>query len=203
MPTTIQRDIKAFLGSYRTACERADILLFRAGDPDAIDKACQQSQIGQLVDNALILHRSALEHLQPLLRIYEGCARALVGEIEDANVIKLHRLSGKVSYITYPNFEADAHPAMRERVKVTLPSLSIDFFDYRKWDDPPILYRKDELLLPGDPQIPKFSKLSRAEEKYGILDYAHQLNTRCKLDARLEQLGLTLRGHRIVRAPRS
>ncbi|MDA1054105.1 MAG: DNA phosphorothioation-associated putative methyltransferase [Planctomycetota bacterium] len=52
LPLSIQRDIKSFLGSYQTACARADVLLFRAGDPDAIDAACQQADAGQLVDNA-------------------------------------------------------------------------------------------------------------------------------------------------------
>ncbi|MCH7952547.1 MAG: DNA phosphorothioation-associated putative methyltransferase, partial [Chloroflexi bacterium] len=53
LPPSIQRDIKAFLGSYLAACARADELLFRAGDPEAIDAACQQAEVGQLVDNAL------------------------------------------------------------------------------------------------------------------------------------------------------
>lgn len=63
LPQTIQRDIKAFLGSYRTACARADVLLFRVGDPEAIDTACQRAEVGQLVDNALIIHRTALDYL--------------------------------------------------------------------------------------------------------------------------------------------
>ncbi len=79
LPPSIQQDIKAFLGSYRTACARADVLLFRAGDPRAIDAACRAAGVGQLLDNALLLHRSALDGLQPLLRIYEGCARARSG----------------------------------------------------------------------------------------------------------------------------
>lgn len=146
LPLSIQRDIKAFLGSYRAACVRADVLLFRAGDPEAIDEACQRAEVGQLVDNALIIHRSALDYLQPILRIYEGCARSLVGEIDEANVIKLHRFSGKVSYIVYSDFDKNPHPPMKLRVKVTLPTLSIDLFDYSTWRDPPILSRKEQLL---------------------------------------------------------
>ena len=146
LPPSIQRDIKAFLGSYRAACARADVLLFRAGDPKAVDAACRRAEVGQLVDNALIIHQSALDYLQPILRIYEGCARALVGDIDEANVIKLHRFSGKVSYIAYPDFENDPHPALKIRVKVTLPTLSIDLFDYSDWADAPILCRKEQLL---------------------------------------------------------
>ncbi|NLS94827.1 MAG: DNA phosphorothioation-associated putative methyltransferase [Planctomycetaceae bacterium] len=167
LPGSIQRDVKSFLGSYQAACARADVLLFRTGDPDAIDGACQRAGVGQLVDNALIVHRSALDGLEPILRIYEGCARALVGEIDEANVIKLHRLSGKVSYLSYPDFERNPHPALRQRVKVTLPTLSIDFFDYREWEDPPILCRKEELVGRGHEFYEKFARLTREEERWG------------------------------------
>jgi len=200
LPPPIQRDIKAFLGSYRTACARADVLLFRAGDPNAIDAACQRAEVGRLIDNALIVHRSALDYLQPLLRIYEGCARALVGDIDEANVIKLHRFSGKVSYIAYPQFEKDPHPAMRLRVKVTLPTLSIDLFDYADWDDPPILCRKEELLSWDHEWYNKFAHLTRQEEKHGVLNPDARLDRRSQLDLRLRDLGLILRGHRVQTA---
>mgnify|MGYP002135007206 CR=1 FL=1 len=51
-----------------------------------------------------------------LLRVYEGCARTYLGEIEDTNLVKLHRTSGKVSYLSYPDFETDPHPALMRSV---------------------------------------------------------------------------------------
>ena len=105
LPGSIRRDIKEFFGAYKRACERADALLFRAGDATAIDEACCRSTLGKLLPNALYVHRSALDRLEPLLRVYEGCARAYLGEMEGANIIKLHRFSGKVSYLFYPSFD--------------------------------------------------------------------------------------------------
>jgi len=200
LPLRIQRDVRAFLGSYRTACARADILLFRAGDVNAIDAACQKSNVGQLVDNALILHRSGLANLQPLLRIFEGCARALVGEIDDANVIKLHRFSGKISYISYPDFDRNPHPALKERVKVTLPTLAIDFFDYSDWEDPPVLFRKDELLSMDYPKRELYERLSRQEAKHHLLPEPGFGMTDSMWQDRLRECGLKIRGHRLVRA---
>ncbi len=139
LPLSTQRDVKAFFRSYQEACSEADALLFRVGDPSAIDAACQRSSIGHLVHNALLLRRDLLGELAPLLRVYEGCARALVGEVEEANVVKLHRLSGKVSYLAYPDLDATAEPSLRLRVKVTLPNLAVDVFDYSEWAEPPRL----------------------------------------------------------------
>ena len=48
-------------------------------------------------------------HLQPLLRIYEACGRAYLGEVEGANIIKIHRCSGKLSYLMYHDFDTDPH----------------------------------------------------------------------------------------------
>ncbi len=48
LPTGLQRDIRSFFGSYATGCRRADDLLFRAGDAEAVDDACRRSAVGKL-----------------------------------------------------------------------------------------------------------------------------------------------------------
>ena len=68
--------------------------------------------IGKLLPDDLYVHNSALDSLEPILRIYEGCGRAYLGEVEGANIIKIHRRSGKLSYLVYPDFETDPHPAL-------------------------------------------------------------------------------------------
>jgi len=47
-----------------------------------------------------------------VLQAYEGCARAYVGAVDGANIIKLHRHDPAVSYLAYPDFEIDPHPAL-------------------------------------------------------------------------------------------
>jgi len=196
LPLTIQRDIKAFLGSYPTACEKADELLFLAGNAKAINAACQRSTVGQLIENALTVHESALDSLEPLLRIYEGCARALVGNIEGANLIKLHRFSGKVSYIAYPDFEKDPCPAIQLRVKVSLRSLNIDVFDYSEWPDPPLLFRKDEFLPAEHPQKVIFGKLSKQMAKAGLLPQPDARFSRSQWTEFFQASGYVMKGHR-------
>ena len=130
LPIGLRRDIRAFFGSYTDGCRRADDLLFRSGDAGAVDDACRRSAVGKLLPNALYVHRTALEALDPLLRVYEGCASAYLGEIEGADLIKLHRHSGKVSYLTYPDFDADPHPALLRSIKLNLRTREIESSDY-------------------------------------------------------------------------
>ena len=199
LPLCLQRDIRAFFGNYTNACRLADELLFKAGDLDAIDAACRHSSIGKCLPNALYIHRSALNSLDPLLRVYEGCARAYIGEIEGANLIKLHRQSGKVSYLTYPGFEADPHPALHRSVKLSLRTREIESIDYSNSSNPPILHRKEAFLQPENPLCDKFARLSNQEEKHGLLEETSTIGTRDGWERRLRDRGFSLKGHRLMR----
>lgn len=199
LPLGLQRDIREFFGTYKRACDEADALLFRAGESEAIDEACRRSPIGKLLPNALYVHRSALPALEPLLRVYEGCGRAYLGEIEDATLVKLHRFSGKISYLAYPDFESDPHPALVRSVKLSLGTRELDCLDYAESDNPPILHRKETFLEPGHPLAAKFARLTQQEERHGLLDETAAIGTRQGWQAALAARGFTLRGHRLVR----
>jgi DNA phosphorothioation-associated putative methyltransferase len=199
LPLGLQRDIRAFFGSYANACRLADELLFKAGDAEAVDEACKRSPVGKLLPNALYIHRDALESLDPLLRVYEGCARTYLGEIEGANLIKLHRESGKVSYLVYPEFESDPHPALRRSVKLSLRTRGIECYNYSTSTNPPVLHRKETVLLADHPLYGRFARLSEQEDKYGLLNETATIGTRDGWNARLREAGFMLKGHRLVR----
>lgn len=200
LPTSLQRDVREFFGSYKAACQQADIILYKAGDSEAINEACQRASVGKLLPKALYVHRGALDGLEPLLRIYEGCAQQYVGDVEGANIIKLHRYSGKVSYLAYPRFENDPHPSLLRSFKVSLRELDIQCYDYSSCDNPPVLHRKETFLQDSHPLHAKFTRLTRQEEKRGLLDDGACIGTRDGWKRRLDEAGFELRGHRLVRA---
>ena len=193
----IQRDVKQFFGSYTKACAMADLLLFRAGDPEAIDDACKESSVGKLLPQALYVHRDAIPSLEPQLRIYEGCARNYIGDVENANIVKIHRHSGKVSYLCYPDFNKDPHPALVRSFKVNLRSLDIHCYDYSASANPPILHRKETFIEEADPRYKKFAKLTRQEERKGLLEETSTIGTRNGWQLRLQEKGVVIKGHRL------
>jgi DNA phosphorothioation-associated putative methyltransferase len=199
LPRTLQRDMKAFFGTYTKACQEADNLLFRAGDATAIDEACRRSPVGKLLPDDLYVHRSALDALEPLLRVYEGCGRAFLGEIEGANLIKIHRRSGKLSYLVYPEFDDDPHPALLCLIRVNLRTRQIDSNDYAQSTNRPVLHRKGTFLTGDHPLHDKFARLTQQEEKYGLLDNTATIGTREGWLTRLAEWGFALKGHRLVR----
>jgi hypothetical protein len=107
--------------------------------------------VGKLLPDDLYVHRIALDALEPLLRIYEGCGRAYLGDVEGANVIKIHRRSGKLSYLVYPEFDDAPHPALLRSIRVNLRTRQIDGTDYAQSANPPVLHRKDSFLAPDHP----------------------------------------------------
>lgn len=200
LPPTLQRDMRAFFGTYARACQEADQLLFQAGDAAAVDEACRRATVGKLLPDDLYVHRSALDGLGPLLRIYEGCGRAYLGEVEGANLVKIHRRSGKLSYLVYPDFEADPHPALLRCVRLCLRTRQIECYDYAASANPPVLHRKESFLLPDDPLYARFARLTAQEERHGLLEDASGIGTRNGWAWRLAERGFALKGHRLVRA---
>ena len=120
-------------------------------------------------------------------------------EIEEANILKLHRFSGKISYLAYPDFETDPHPALATCVKLNMRSRQIDFYDYRPSENPPVLHRKETFLAPTYKLFAKFDRLTKQEKQHGLLDDSATIGTRNGWQARLLERGFRLAGHRVVR----
>jgi DNA phosphorothioation-associated putative methyltransferase len=122
-----------------------------------------------------------------------------LGEIDGANLIKLHRQSGKVSYLVYPDFETDLHPALQRSVKLSLRTREIDCLEYAASNNPPTLHRNKTFLTADHPLHAKFSRLTQQEEKHGLLDDTATIGTKDGWQTRLSATGFVLRGHRLVR----
>jgi DNA phosphorothioation-associated putative methyltransferase len=200
LPRSIQLDTKAFFGTYKRATELADHLLFAAGSLALVNRACEESAVGKLTPTALYVHLSAVHSLDPVLRVYEGCGRVLLGRVDDANVIKLHRSKPKVSYLEYPGFERVAHPALKRTIYVDLRSLTVDTISYEGRANPFILHRKELFLADSHPLKQKFAALSSKEEKVGLLAEP-TIGTREGWESVLQQSGYRLAGHQLVTSP--
>ncbi len=199
LPEELQYDIRDLFGTYKAACMAADELLFSAGNTEAVDLACRAAAIGKLTPEALYVHSSTLAFMPPVLRVYEGCARALVGTVEEANVLKLNRREAKVSYLSYPGFERDPHPPLHSAVVASLSKLRVDFRDYRESANPPILHRKETLLAANHPLRGKFARLTAQEERFGLYTDPKAIGTKAGWTEVLAQAGVQLRGHRVLR----
>lgn len=200
LSSAMRADIKAFFGSYEEACEVADRLLFKIGEPDIIKQACQKSKIGKLLPAALYVHVSALNELDPKLRLYEGCASRNIGGTEDANIIKFHTDKPCISYLYYPDFDTIAHPTLRWSMLVDLRDLSVRFRDYCQQGNLPILHRKETFLSQSHPLYNKFTNLTKAEVKAGLFSETKTIGNQQGWLKQLAECGVQIKDHRLSRS---
>ncbi|BAU43573.1 DNA phosphorothioation-associated putative methyltransferase [Leptolyngbya sp. O-77] len=194
----VQNDIKSLFGGYQQACAAADLMLMSLGNLEVIEKRCKSSAIGQRRPNSLWVHVSAIEALDPLLRLYEGCASRTIGRPQEANVVKFHFRKPKISYLFYPNFDTDPHPALHTSMEIDLRDLRVHYQDYDPNDNPPLLHQKDSIVTADYPLYEKFAKLTRQEEGWGLLDDLRLIYDTRGWQKCLEEHCAELKGHRVV-----
>ena len=65
-----------------------------------------------------------------------------------------------------------------DKLKLSLRTRELDCHDYATSTNPPILHRQETFLPPGHPLVAKFARLTRQEEKHGLLDETASIGTR-------------------------
>lgn len=141
MPDRLKRDVQVFFGNITKARAAGKRALFAVADSDRIEESAvfchEELGIGKLFDrHHLTFHQSVLGECLPLIRIYVGCALQLFGDAGSVDLIKVHLQSSKVTFLIYDDFERSGSPKLVERIKVDLPRLRVDFFDYVGEFDP-------------------------------------------------------------------
>ncbi|HIK08287.1 MAG TPA: DNA phosphorothioation-associated putative methyltransferase [Trichormus sp. M33_DOE_039] len=193
----MRHDIKAFFGSYEEACEVADQKLFSLGRPGIVKTACDKSKIGKHTRGALYVHVSALASLDPLLRIYESCASRTIGRVDEATLIKYYIDQPQISYLFYPEFDADPHPALSASITIDLKTLYITHRDYSNRANPPVLHRKETFVTPSYPLYEQFAQLTKQEEELGLLKQKSEIGTREGWQKCLAAHGVEIRDHQV------
>jgi hypothetical protein len=84
-------------------------------------------------------------------------------------------------------------------IKRNLRSREIEGLDYAGSEAPPVLHREDTFLPPDHPFRSKFERMTRQEERAGLLDETATIGTRDGWVERLRSMGYGFRGHRLVR----
>ncbi|MFN5966475.1 MAG: DNA phosphorothioation-associated putative methyltransferase [Pseudanabaena sp.] len=198
LSTQYQTDIKSLFGSYQGASTTADLMFFNLGREGFIATCCRNSRIGRLDDQALYVHISALEHLDTMLRLYEGCASRTIGRMDGATLIKFHLHKPKISYLFYPDFDRDPHPKMQASMQIDLRDLQVRYRDYHNSDNPPVLHCKNTYVLSDYPQYEKFAKLTKQEESWGLLENMKDISHGQGWQQKLKEHCAEIQGHRLV-----
>ena len=161
LPRSIQRDVKAFLGSHASALADAKALLFSAGRPEAVragvDAALGAGLGGMRDDRTFRLHVPSLNRLPAVLRVLVGCAGVLQGGVEAADFVDIKLDGPRLSIITCDD-AAKPLPAIMERTRVDLGRLRIR----SERPEGLMLYLKSRYLASDDPDREQQALFDRA-----------------------------------------
>lgn len=196
---SLAMDVQTAFGSYRRACLEGDRLLLACGDQAMVYVSARSSAVGKQTPTALYVHRSALAEIPPVLRVYEGCAKVLAGTVAGANLIKLSVVEPQVTYLEYPEFDSNPHPTLASSVTANLRTLSVEWREWRRSSNPPILHRKEEFLGVGDARRQSYARLTRSEVRAGLYSAPERIGNLIGWEEALRTAGRRLRGHRLIR----
>ena len=168
MSERLQADIKTFFGTYEAALNFARELLFAAGDSRNIESACEAFPHGCQDDDALQIHRDLLPDLPAVLRVYVLCAARVYGDPDEADIIKIHKHSGKVTFQYYDGFFTNPFPLLLWRIKINLRRQSADVFDHRQPPHQQLLCFKERFLPADHPERKTCELLSARLNKLNV-----------------------------------
>jgi DNA phosphorothioation-associated putative methyltransferase len=197
LPRQVREDIKALFSNYREACALADLMLLSLRDFENIADYCAESAIGSQRLDSFWIHTSALEDLDPMLRLYEGCASRGIGTLEQANIIKFNLKQAKISYLYYPKFDIEAHPRLHTSMQIDLSELRVIYRDFENDNNPPILHEKDSLVTSEYPLYPVFKKLTEQEKNQGLLQDQKKISRLKGWQKCLKDNSIIIQGHEI------
>jgi hypothetical protein len=188
LSASLRLDVREFFGNYQKALEKGLELLYAAGDPGEIELACEDLKVGWQDGQALYVHRGALELLPGVLRAYVGCATALFGDVAQADVVKIHKASGKVTFLVCDDFDGKALPELQHRIKVNLKTRWVQAFDHRGAGQ--LLYFKERFVAPDHPGLAEMAAFSAKLRKLGFSEGLGLGPTKKELSVLLETHGL-------------
>jgi DNA phosphorothioation-associated putative methyltransferase len=166
----LQRDLRSFFGSYANAEEKAREIMLAAGDEDELELAVAQLDFGYLDprEGHFTIHRSLLDELPVILRVYVECAARLYGNPREADLIKIHLHSRKLTFHYYKDFEKSPLPELLTRIKIDLKRLFVTVIDHATGPEHQLLFFKERFLAKDHPDRSKMVRYSAKLRKLGL-----------------------------------
>ena len=153
LSTRLQNDIKSHFGSTSQVEQAARELLFASGDADELELALGQVREGWIdpIEGHFVIHRDLLDELPGIFRVYVACAARLFGDPKEADLIKIHLHSKKLTFLHYDGFLDEPFPSLSRRIKIDLRRLFVTVFDSPPGGARQVLLFKERFLARSHP----------------------------------------------------
>lgn len=206
LPDKTQFEIKHFFGNISSLKNEAMKLLSTLGQTELIQESSasffKENHHGFLEEGkSYLFHKDMFDRLPVNLRAYVGCALQLYGDLEPIHLLKIHFHTGKLSLMGYDEFDTSPIPMLRERIKINLWKLRVEYFDYIDEFSPKPLYWKSRFLSEEEKDFKKQKSFDDKLDLYGMAPENPSFGPdEKKLQKMLHERGLQIKGYRFYKA---
>ena len=131
----------------------------------------KQIKGGKQLPDAIYLHKDAFSELpKTLTGFIPAVAKALNIDADEWNLVKLFKKDFRLSLLNYPRFYEDSYPVLNKSINVDLSKLSHRITEYGNSENPPILHRKETMILSDNPHYEHFTQLTCEGENAGLYE---------------------------------
>lgn len=160
-----------------------------------------QIKVGKQLPDAVYLHRDAFNALPNVLtQFIPAVAKAVSLEDDNWNLVKLFKKEFRLSLLHYPDFYTDSYPALKQSLNVDLSKLSHKIMSYAGSDNPPILHRKETMILPGSEYFEHFTSLTQEGENAGLYENSRLIGFKRSWENLIARHGYELVDGRLFRS---
>ncbi|MBI4625799.1 MAG: hypothetical protein HY736_21585 [Verrucomicrobia bacterium] len=162
-------------------------------------RRCVESiHYGKRLPGATYVTRPRAEDIPP--ELWKTVCRAEIAAQPDPswNLLKIQTDQVALTFLSYPEFDAEPHPALAEATRINLNTGLVSRTDYRYRSNPPILHRKETFLPPNDSRISSYAALTKREEEAGLFRDRSRIGLRVPWLTLLKRLGLGYENHTLV-----
>ncbi|EHK9000470.1 DNA phosphorothioation-associated putative methyltransferase [Vibrio vulnificus] len=170
-------------------------------DFQSFKQLVKQINIGKQLPDAVYLHKDAMSELPPALKKFvPAVAQAVNLPDNQWNLIKLFKKEFRLSLLNYPTFYTDSYPALEQSLNVDLSKLSHKVTCYRSSENPPILHRKETMILPSSDHYELFTALTKEGVEAGLYENTRTIGFKQSWLNLIQRKGYQLVDGRILKA---
>lgn len=152
LPRDLQRDIRDFFGSFRSAAHAAKDTLHQSANTDALCCAFRQAEelrLGIVTPRGhFIYHAGNLPRLPVVLQVLVACSRVLVGAQVRSDLTKINPEKPKITFTALDDFDGKPLPLARQKVRVDMSRSNVHVSQLPLDRRTPVLVRKSLFLEP-------------------------------------------------------
>ncbi|MDV7106081.1 DNA phosphorothioation-associated putative methyltransferase [Vibrio sp. TH_r3] len=159
-----------------------------------------QIKVGKQLPDTIYFHRDTFSALPTVLtQFILAVAKAVNLDDDNWNLVKLFKKEFRLSLLHYPNFYSDSYPALKQSLNVDLSKLNHKTMFYDKSDNPPILHRKETMILPENKYFDHFSHITQEGENAGLYDNSRLIGFKRSWENLIARYGYELVDGRLFR----